>query len=288
MCYNKDGEVKMAIIDGKELRKKKLEELKERIKGTKKQLGLAVVQVGHDEASNVYIKQKEKLALELGYYFIHKNFEENVTQEELIKELNTLNNDDKVDGIIVQMPLPHHLDASVIQNTISPLKDVDGLTYVNAGKLIQNVDGLVPCTPKGIIDLLDEHEIALEGTNVVVIGRSILVGKPIANLLVNRNATVVLCHSKTKNIAEITKNADIIIVAVGKKHYLTADMVKKDAVVIDVGINREDGKLYGDADFDNLKDICSYITPVPGGVGPMTVYELMNNVHLAYTLRKKK
>lgn len=288
MCYNKDGEVKMAIIDGKELRKKKLEELKERIKGTKKQLGLAVVQVGHDEASNVYIKQKEKLALELGYYFIHKNFEENVTQEELIKELNILNNDDKVDGIIVQMPLPHHLDASVIQNTISPLKDVDGLTYVNAGKLIQNVDGLVPCTPKGIIDLLDEHEIALEGTNVVVIGRSILVGKPIANLLVNRNATVVLCHSKTKNIAEITKNADIIIVAVGKKHYLTADMVKKDAVVIDVGINREDGKLYGDADFDNLKDICSYITPVPGGVGPMTVYELMNNVHLAYTLRKKK
>ncbi len=288
MCYNKDGEVKMAIIDGKELRKKKLEELKERIKGTKKQLGLAVVQVGHDEASNVYIKQKEKLALELGYYFIHKNFEENVTQEELIKELNILNNDDKVDGIIVQMPLPHHLDASVIQNTISPLKDVDGLTYVNAGKLIQNVDGLVPCTPKGIIDLLDEHEIALEGTNVVVIGRSILVGKPIANLLVNRNATVVLCHSKTKNIAEITKNADIIIVAVGKKHYLTADMVKKDAVVIDVGINRENGKLYGDADFDNLKDICSYITPVPGGVGPMTVYELMNNVHLAYTLRKKK
>ena len=288
MCYNKDGEVKMAIIDGKELRKKKLEELKERIKGTKKQLGLAVVQVGHDEASNVYIKQKEKLALELGYYFIHKNFEENVTQEELIKELNILNNDDKVDGIIVQMPLPHHLDASVIQNTISPLKDVDGLTYVNAGKLIQNVDGLVPCTPKGIIDLLDEHEIALEGTNVVVIGRSILVGKPIANLLVNRNATVVLCHSKTKNIAEITKNADIIIVAVGKKPYLTADMVKKDAVVIDVGINRENGKLYGDADFDNLKDICSYITPVPGGVGPMTVYELMNNVHLAYTLRKKK
>ncbi len=278
----------MIIIDGKELRKKKLEELKERIKSIKKQLGLAVVQVGHDEASNVYIKQKEKLALELGYYFIHKNFEDNVTEEELVKELNILNNDDKIDGIIVQMPLPDYLDVSVILNTISPLKDVDGLTYVNAGKLIQNVDGLVPCTPKGIIDLLDEYEIVLESANVVVIGRSILVGKPIANLLVNRNATVVLCHSKTKNIAEITKCADIIIVAVGKKHYLKADMVKKNAVVIDVGINREDGKLYGDADFENLKDICSYITPVPGGVGPMTVYELMNNVHLAYTLRKKK
>lgn len=278
----------MKLLDGKELRKKKLEELKERIKTVDKQLGLAVVQVGADEASNVYIKQKEKLALELGYYFVHKNFPSEVTQDELISELETLNNDDKVDGIIVQMPLPAHLDASVIQNTISPLKDVDGLTYVNAGKLIQNVNGLVPCTPKGIIDLLDEHEISLEGTNVVVIGRSILVGKPIANLLVNRNATVVLCHSKTKNIAEITRYADIIIVAIGHKHFLTEDMVKKDAVVIDVGINREDGKLYGDADFENIKDKCSYITPVPGGVGPMTVYELMNNVHLAYTLRKRK
>lgn len=277
----------MELLDGKELRKKKLEELKERIKTVDKQLGLAVVQVGADEASNVYIKQKEKLATELGYYFVHKNFPNEVTQNELIKELEKLNNDDKIDGIIVQMPLPAHLDASIIQNTISPLKDVDGLTYVNAGKLIQNVSGLVPCTPKGIIDILDEYNITLEGTNVVVIGRSILVGKPIANLLINRNATVILCHSKTKNIAEITKNADIIIVAIGQKHFLTEDMVKKDAVVIDVGINREDGKLYGDADFENLKDKCSYITPVPGGVGPMTVYELMNNVHLAYTLKKR-
>lgn len=277
----------MNILDGKALRQKKLEELKEKIKKLNKQLGLAVIEVGNDEASKVYIKQKEKLALELGYYFIHKSFPSDVTEEKLIKEITKLNNDNKIDGIIVQMPLPSHLNANIIQNTINPLKDVDGLTYINVGKLIQNTKGLIPCTPKGIIDLLDEYKISLEGTNVVVIGRSILVGKPITNLLTNRNATVTICHSKTKNISEITKNADIIIAAVGHKHFLTADMVKQDAIVIDVGINREDGKLYGDADFDNLKDKCRYITPVPGGVGPMTVYELMNNVYLAYTLKEK-
>ncbi len=277
----------MELMNGKELRNNKLKELKEKLKTVNKQLGLAVIQVGADDASNVYIKQKEKIALELGYYFVHQNYPNNITQDELISELEKLNNDDKIDGIIVQMPLPSHLNANIIQNTINPLKDVDGLTFINAGKLIHNVNCLIPCTPKGIIDLLDAYNISLEGTNVVVIGRSILVGKPIANLLINRNATVILCHSKTKNIAKITKNADIIIVAIGQKHFLTEDMVKKDAVVIDVGINREDDKLYGDADFENLKNKCSYITPVPGGVGPMTVYELMNNVHLAYTLRKK-
>ncbi len=275
------------IIDGKEIRRVKVEELKQKLKSTERKLGLAVVQVGNEEASNVYIRQKEKLALSLGYEFVHKNFSEDISERVLIGELQKLNENDQIDGIIVQMPLPKHLDANIIQNTILPSKDVDGLTYVNAGKLIQNVEGLVPCTPKGILDLLEEEQIELEGTNVVVIGRSILVGKPMANLLVNKNATVMLCHSKTKNLKEITKCADIIIVAVGKKHFLTEEMVKENAVVIDVGMNRDHGKLYGDADFENLKDKCSYITPVPGGVGPMTVYELMNNVHLAYTLRKK-
>ena len=277
----------MVEMNGKVLRDKKLTELKEKIGTLDCKLGLAVIQVGQDEASKVYVKQKEKLALELGYKFIHKVFDENVEQDKLIRYIKKLNKDDCIDGILVQMPLPNHLDSSLIQNTVDSYKDVDGLTFINAGRLVQGMPSLVPCTPKGIIDMLDYHQIGLEGANVVVIGRSILVGKPIATLLSNRNATVVLTHSKTKNLGEITKNADIIIAAVGKAGFVTADMVKDGAVVIDVGINRIDGKLYGDVDFPTVKDKCSYITPVPGGVGPMTVCELMNNVYEAHMLRKK-
>lgn len=277
----------MVIIDGRELKERKLQEIKNNVGELGSTLGLAVVQVGDNEASKVYIRQKEKAALELGYKYIHRHFPADVSEEELIEEIKSLNNDDSIDGILVQMPLPKHLNESVIQNTVDPLKDVDGLTYVNAGKLVQNVDGLVPCTPKGIIDMLDYHKIGLEGANVVVIGRSILVGKPIATLLSNRNATVVLTHSKTRDLGSLTRNADIIIAAVGKAGFVTEDMVKDGAVVIDVGINRVDGKLYGDVDFANVKDKCSYITPVPGGVGPMTVCELMNNVYEAHILRKK-
>ena len=277
----------MVIMDGRELKERKLNELTSKLDTLDKQLGLAVLQIGDDEASKVYIRQKENTATKLGYSYIHKHFSSNVTQDEVIKEIESLNNDDGIDGIIVQMPLPKHLNEAEIQNTIDPLKDVDGLTYVNTGRLVQNVPGLVPCTPKGIIDILDNYNIGLEGANIVVIGRSILVGKPIAALLTNRNATVVLTHSKTKDLANITRNADIIIAAVGKANFVTEDMVKDGAVVIDVGINRLDGKLCGDVDYDNVKDKCSYITPVPGGVGPMTVYELMNNVYEAHVLRKK-
>ena len=277
----------MVNIDGRDLKERKLNDLKFKLDNLGSQLGLAVLQVGEDEASKVYIRQKENAANSLGYTYIHKHFPVDVTQEEVINEIELLNNNDCIDGIIVQMPLPKHLNESDIQNTIDPLKDVDGLTYVNAGKLVQNVPGLVPCTPKGIIDILDNYEIGIEGANVVVIGRSILVGKPIATLLTNRNATVVLTHSKTKDLASITRNADIIIAAVGKANFVTEDMVKDGAVVIDVGINRLDGKLCGDVDYNNVKDKCSYITPVPGGVGPMTVYELMNNVYEAHVLRKK-
>ena len=277
----------MVNIDGRDLKERKLNDLKFKLDNLGSQLGLAVLQVGEDEASKVYIRQKENAANSLGYTYIHKHFPVDVTQEEVINEIELLNNNDRIDGIIVQMPLPKHLNESDIQNTIDPLKDVDGLTYVNAGKLVQNVPGLVPCTPKGIIDILDNYEIGIEGANVVVIGRSILVGKPIATLLTNRNATVVLTHSKTKDLASITRNADIIIAAVGKANFVTEDMVKDGAVVIDVGINRLDGKLCGDVDYNNVKDKCSYITPVPGGVGPMTVYELMNNVYEAHVLRKK-
>jgi methylenetetrahydrofolate dehydrogenase (NADP+)/methenyltetrahydrofolate cyclohydrolase len=277
----------MVNIDGRDLKERKLNDLKFKLDNLGSQLGLAVLQVGEDEASKVYIRQKENAANSLGYTYIHKHFPVDVTQEEVINEIELLNNNDCIDGIIVQMPLPKHLNESDIQNTIDPLKDVDGLTYVNAGKLVQNVPGLVPCTPKGIIDILDNYEIGIEGANVVVIGRSILVGKPIATLLTNRNATVVLTHSKTKDLDSITRNADIIIAAVGKANFVTEDMVKDGAVVIDVGINRLDGKLCGDVDYNYVKDKCSYITPVPGGVGPMTVYELMNNVYEAHVLRKK-
>lgn len=274
-------------MNGKLIREELLNNLKDRIDSLPTQLGLCVIQVGEDPASKVYVGQKEKLALELGYKFVHKNFPEEVTQEEIIDYIDQVNKDDSIDGILVQMPLPKHLDETVIQNRIDSKKDVDGLTYVNGGKVVHNTSSLLPCTPKGIIDMLDYFRIDIKGKNAVVIGRSILVGKPMANLLLNRDATVTVCHSKTDNIAYYTKNADIVIVAVGVAGFLTKDMVKEGAVVIDVGINRIDGKLYGDVDYNNVKDLCSYITPVPGGVGPMTVYELMNNVYDAHMLRVK-
>ena len=277
----------MILMNGKDLKNIKILELKDKVNELNVKLGLAVIQVGNDEASNVYIKQKEKSALDLDYKYIHKHFNADISEEELIKEIDLLNNDDTIDGILVQMPLPEHFNVSKIQNAISPLKDVDGLTYINTGKLVQNMECLIPCTPKGIIDLLDYYNINLEGANVVVIGRSILVGKPIATLLTNKNATVVLTHSKTNNLSKILSCADIIIAAVGKPGFVTSDMVKEGSVVIDVGINRIDGCLLGDVDFNNVKDKCSHITPVPGGVGPMTVYELMNNVYEAHILREK-
>lgn len=277
----------MVEMNGKLLRDKKLTELKDRIGTLNCQLGLAVIQVGNDEASKVYVKQKEKLANELGYKFIHKVFEEDVDQAKLIRYIKKLNKDDSVDGILVQMPLPKHLDSSLIQNTIDSYKDVDGLTFINAGRLVQGMPSLVPCTPKGIIDLLDEYKIKLEGSQVVVIGRSVLVGKPMANLLTNRNASVTICHSKTKDISLYTKNADVIIVAVGKPSFLKEDMIKDGAVVIDVGISRINGKLQGDVDYENVSKVAGHITPVPGGVGPMTVYELMSNVLVAHNLREK-
>ena len=277
----------MELLNGKELREKKIEELKSKIEKLNELIGLAVIQVGNDEASNVYIKQKEKLAGRLGYYFIHKKFNESITNEELIDEINKLNNNDQIDGIIVQMQLPKHIDSVKAVNEINEYKDVDGLGFINAGKLMHGEQALVSCTPKGIIDLIDNNGIKIEGQHVVIVGRSILVGKPLACLFTNRNATVTLCHSKTIDLTKYTKEADILVVAVGKKHFITEDMVKDGAVVIDVGINREGKKLYGDVDFDNVSKKASYITPVPGGVGPMTVYELMDNTYKAHILRKK-
>lgn len=273
------------IIDGKKVREDKLKDLKRKIDALDKKLTLVVVKVGNDEASGVYVKQKELLAKELGVNFISRVLPSDVTESELISVINEYNLDKSVNGIIVQLPLPKHINETRVVNTIDVNKDVDGLTILNTGKLFQNMDTLVSCTSSGIIDLLDYYNIEVSGKNAVVIGRSLLVGKPVSMLLNNRNATVTMCHSKTENLSEITRNADIIVVAIGVPNFLTSDMVKEGAVVIDVGINRVNGKLMGDADFENLKEKCSYITPVPGGVGQMTVYELYENVYKTLKLK---
>lgn len=274
------------IIDGKKCSLKLKDELKIRIANFKEKPCLVVISVGDDPASKVYVSQKEKCANYIGINYKHLHFDE-INENDLIKEIKKLNDDEKVSGIIVQLPLPKGLNEEVIVNSISCFKDVDGLTYLNAGKLLNNRANLVSCTPKGIMYLLQEEGVNLEGKNVVVVGRSILVGKPMMNLLINANATVTLCHSKTKDLAKITKKADVLIVAIGKKHFITKEMVKKNSIIIDVGINRVDGKLYGDVFYDDVYDKVKKITPVPGGVGPMTVVMLMENVINAYLDQNK-
>ena len=280
----------MMLLDGKQVKKEILEELKKELLELSRPLGLTVIQVGDDPASKVYVGQKEKMALELGYNFNHIKLDESTTEEELLNIIDEINQDELVDGLLVQMPLPKHIDAKKVQNRIDPYKDVDGLCDINAGKLMHNVDTLVPCTPYGIMDMLEYYGVEVSGKNVVVIGRSDLVGKPIAQLMTNNNATVTICHSKTNNLKEYTTMADILVVAIGKPNFITGDMIKENAVIIDVGINRVDGKLVGDVDFQSAYEIASAITPVPGGVGQMTVAELGRNVLKAHklTLSKEK
>lgn len=277
----------MVLLDGKEAKKIVIDDLKTKLSKLNKELGLTVIQIGNDPASNVYVKNKAKMANDLGYKFNHIHLDENVSENEVLSKINELNNDDDVDGILVQMPIPNHLDPKKIQNAIDPLKDVDGLTDINVGKLAHNVDSLVPCTPMGILDLLSIYKIPVEGKCVVVVGRSDLVGKPISYLMTNNNATTILCHSKTKNLKDYTKLADILIVAIGKPNFITEDMVKENSTIIDVGINRTENGLLGDVDFEGVKKKVSYITPVPGGVGQMTVAELAVNTYKAHILRKK-
>ena len=269
------------IIDGKKISGEIKDELKKKVSNLKIKPCLVVISVGDNPASKVYVGQKEKCANYIDINYIHKHYD-NIKDDDLIKEIDKLNKDKKVNGIIVQLPLPDGMDEKKIVNTIVPEKDVDGLTFLNAGLLLNNETSLVSCTPKGIMELLKREKVDLVGANVVVIGRSILVGKPMMNLLINANATVTMCHSKTKDLAKITKKADLLIVAIGKKHFITRDMVKRGAVIIDVGINRVDGKLYGDVNFDDVYSKVKKITPVPGGVGPMTVVMLMKNVIDAY------
>ena len=272
------------IIDGKLVRDKKIEELKKDIENLKEKLTLVVISVGDDPASKVYVGQKEKMAIAIGYNFINLHY--NIIEEDkLIKEIQKLNNDPNITGIIVQLPLPKYLNKDKIVNTVLPCKDVDGLTNENLLKLVKKEDCLIPCTPKGIISLLDYYKVDLF-KNVVIVGRSELVGLPLFHLLLNKNATVTLCHSKTKDLGKYTKNADILIVAVGKKELIKKDMIKKDSIIIDVGINRYNNKLYGDVE-SNAIELASLMTPVPGGVGPMTVISLMENVYKAYELQKR-
>lgn len=275
----------MKILDGKAVSLKVKESVKVRAEELKKfgiEPTLAVILVGEDKASQTYVRAKEKACNEYGIKSVAHRLSENTTQAELLALINVLNLDDSIHGILVQLPLPKHIDTNTVLATIDPAKDVDGFHAVNVGKLVSGLDGFVPCTPLGVMEILKEYDIDVAGLNAVVIGRSNIVGKPMANLLLNASATVTITHSKTKNLKEICKNADLIVAAIGKPFFLKADMVKNGAVVVDVGINRlNDGRLVGDVDFDEVAPKCSYITPVPGGVGPMTIAMLLNNTILA-------
>lgn len=273
----------MKILNGKKLSLKIQEELKEKVSSLKTKPCLAVILVGDDKASKVYVRNKERAAKYIGINTITYKLEESTTTEDLLALIDKLNNDSSVNGILVQLPLPKHIDEEKVLFSILPEKDVDAFHPTNVGHLHLGTPKMVPCTPAGIIRLLDEYQISIDGKNAVVIGRSTIVGKPIAQLLLERNATVTLTHSHTHNLKDIVKNADIVIVAIGKPKFVTKDFIKKGAVVADVGINRDkNNKLVGDVDFENVKDLTSFITPVPGGVGPLTVAMLMNQTYKAY------
>jgi|TARA_Y100000310_G_scaffold308996_1_gene352655 methylenetetrahydrofolate dehydrogenase (NADP+)/methenyltetrahydrofolate cyclohydrolase len=265
------------IIDGKKIAEEVLLELKDKIDKLDKKPGLAVIIVGDNKASKIYVRKKEEACTKIGIYSEKHELEESTSEEKLIELIDELNNKDDIHGILVQLPLPGHINEDKVINAILPSKDVDGFHPVSIGKLFIGENRLVPCTPKGIMKLIESTGEEIEGKNAVVIGRSNIVGKPVALLLLQKNATVTVCHSKTENINEITKNADILVAAVGKPKLVTEDMVKEGAIVIDVGMNRTEEGLCGDVDFENVKEKCSFITPVPGGVGPMTVAMLMEN-----------
>lgn len=271
------------ILDGKKLRDKIFEDLKAKLDKMTKKPTLAVILVGENPASQIYVRNKKKTAEKLGINSISIEYPSDITESELLQKIEELNNDENVTAILVQLPLPEHINKNKVIDKILPQKDVDGLTPYNLGKLFSGEEPYVyPCTPKGILLLLDEYNIELEGRHVVVVGRSNLVGKPVAQLFLKRNATVTMCHSHTKNLANITKTADIVVSAVGK-NVIGEKMLKSNCVVVDVGIFRdENGKISGDVDFENVSKVAAYISPVPGGVGPMTIASLMlNTVELA-------
>ena len=278
------------IIDGKQISQEIKEELKSKVEEFKnkynRQITLAVILVGENPASQVYVKNKIKATEYVGMKSLAYYLPETATEQEVSETVLSLAKDDSVDGILVQLPLPKHLDENKILNLIPASKDVDGFLPENVGNLLLGQPCTIACTPFGVIKMIENQKIETSGKNAVVIGRSNIVGKPMALLLLQKNCTVSICHSKTKNLKEICKNADIIVAAIGRAKFVTADMVKEGAVVIDVGINRTENGLVGDVDFDAVKDIASYITPVPGGVGPMTIAMLLYNTYLC-ALRKE-
>lgn len=269
------------IIDGKTIAAQLKEELRITVKSLQdKQMKptLAVVLIGKDPASRVYVSNKKKACEYVGIHSLSYELDENVSEEEVLSLINELNQNKEVNGILVQLPLPRHISEDKVITAIDPSKDVDGFHPVNVGALSIGRDGFVSCTPAGIIELLKRSSIPIQGKHCVVVGRSNIVGKPISMLLLQEHGTVTICHSRTKNLEEITKQGDIIIAAVGRAKFITGSMIKEGAVVVDVGINRlEDGKLCGDVDFESCREIASAITPVPGGVGPMTIAMLLHN-----------
>jgi methylenetetrahydrofolate dehydrogenase (NADP+)/methenyltetrahydrofolate cyclohydrolase len=283
----------MVLLDGKILSAKIKEEVKVEVTQIVKEKnitpGLAVILVGNDAASATYVASKAKACKDAGIYSVVHEMPESITQEELLETINMMNNNPKLDGILVQLPLPKHIDTTTVLEAINPLKDVDGFHPYNVGRMVSNLDSFLPATPFGVMRMFEEHNIELSGKDVVVIGSSDIVGKPMASLLINKKATVTVCNSRTKDLKAHTSKADIVIIAVGVPFLLKEDMVKDGAVVIDVGINRLDtGKLVGDADFEGLKNKCSFLTPVPGGVGPMTIAMLLKNTIKAANLRDKR
>lgn len=280
------------IISGKLVSEKVREEITEEVKEFKAQYGtapgLAVIMVGDNPASAVYVRNKHKACLDVGMTSYEIKFDADISEAELLSKIDELNSDDRVDGILVQLPLPKTIDEQKVINRISPTKDVDAFHPENVGKIMIGNYTFLPCTPAGIVELLKHYNVEIEGKSCVVVGRSNIVGKPMAHLLLERNGTVTVCHSRTKNLAQITKSADILVVAIGKSEFLTADMVKPGAVVIDVGINRrDDGTLSGDVKFDEVEKLASKITPVPGGVGPMTITMLLKNTLTAARMHKR-
>lgn len=279
------------IIDGKAIAKRIDDRIRQAIASIEQRPpSLAFILVGNDPASQTYIRMKKKKCEEVGIRSVDIILDESVPQSELLGHIETLNQDLSIDGILVQLPLPSHLSEHAVLTCIEPSKDVDGFHPVNMGKLLLGEkDGFIPCTPYGISVLLQEAQIDIEGKHLVIVGRSNIVGKPLAALLMQKqkgaNATVTIAHSKTENLSSITRSADILIAAIGKPHFITEDMVAKNTVVVDVGINRMGGKLVGDVDFDNVIGICRAITPVPGGVGPMTIAMLLSNTLLSYQRR---
>lgn len=273
------------LISGKELSQRKKDEMKKAVDALKEKdvtPGLAVIIVGTDPASQTYVRGKQKACQEVGIHSVLIEMPEETSEEELLAKIRELNVDDTIDGILVQLPLPAQINEQAVIDTISPEKDVDGFHPINIGRMMTGQEAFLPCTPHGILEMVKSEQIEIEGKHVVVVGRSNIVGKPVGQLFLNENATVTYCHSRTRNLKEITTQADILIAAVGKAHLINGEHIKDGATVIDVGIHRlENGKLTGDVNFEEVKEKAAYITPVPGGVGPMTITMLLHNTILS-------